>query len=406
MKQKGPHSRGEVTSVRLCVVGGKLQGIEALYLAKKAGFETLLIDRRVNPPASGLAEEFYRLDVSRKIEETKKIISHADAVLPALEDIKGLDVLKRICSSLGVPYLQDNSAFGVTADKLASIRFFEKLNIPYPKLYPKAGFPLIVKPVSGSGSQAVYLARNQDELKEAVMKVRRVDEHYMIQEHASGRFLSLELHGFKGEAYPMQITALEFDENFGCKRVLAPCSINETVKHEIITIGRKIVKGLKLTGLTDLQVVTQGEIVKVLEINARLPSQTPTVVYHSVGLNMVELLFKSFKEKKLPKFEFGPEKAVIYQHVRISNGVLKVVAENFLSKASGLRLEQNFFGVNEAITNFPERSRKTKNCVATLIVKEENFGKAKKLMREAVQSIIAKYELSGVVDKSPPGIVV
>lgn len=36
------------------IVGGKLQGIEAAYLAAKAGMRSLVIDRREDAPAIGI----------------------------------------------------------------------------------------------------------------------------------------------------------------------------------------------------------------------------------------------------------------------------------------------------------------------------------------------------------------
>ncbi len=36
------------------IVGGRLQGMEAVYLAKKAGFETLVIDRKEDAPATSI----------------------------------------------------------------------------------------------------------------------------------------------------------------------------------------------------------------------------------------------------------------------------------------------------------------------------------------------------------------
>lgn len=37
--------------MRLCIVGGALQGMEAVFLASKAGYETVVIDRRPDAPA-------------------------------------------------------------------------------------------------------------------------------------------------------------------------------------------------------------------------------------------------------------------------------------------------------------------------------------------------------------------
>ena len=49
--------------MRLLVVGGKLQGTEAVYLAAKAGWETVLVDRREAPPAAGLADRHVVTDI-------------------------------------------------------------------------------------------------------------------------------------------------------------------------------------------------------------------------------------------------------------------------------------------------------------------------------------------------------
>ena len=52
----------------------------------------------------------------------------------------------------------------------------------------------------------------------------------------------------------------------------------------------RIALGLRLNGLMDVEVMVGGPEPKVLEVDARLPSQTPTAVYWSSGLNIVELL--------------------------------------------------------------------------------------------------------------------
>src|SRR5665647_709377 len=52
----------------------------------------------------------------------------------------------------------------------------------------------------------------------------------------------------------------------------------------------RLAAGLGLNGLMDVEVMVRGAEPKVLEIDARLPSQTPTAVYWSSGLNSVELL--------------------------------------------------------------------------------------------------------------------
>jgi len=48
----------------VAVVGGNLQGVEATYLARKAGWEVILIDKNSNAPASGMCNYFVKGDVT------------------------------------------------------------------------------------------------------------------------------------------------------------------------------------------------------------------------------------------------------------------------------------------------------------------------------------------------------
>ncbi|WP_370809489.1 hypothetical protein [Bilophila wadsworthia] len=51
---------------------------------------------------------------------------------------------------------------------------------------------------------------------------------------------------------------------------------------------------LRLHGLMDLEVIQTPEGMRVLEIDARFPSQTPTAVWLSTGVNLAEHLAACF----------------------------------------------------------------------------------------------------------------
>ena len=78
--------------MRVTIVGGGLQGVELCWLARKAGWGTLLVDERPSPPALRLADVFAQCDVTklggsdvltRKVEHQ---ILGTDIVIPALEN--------------------------------------------------------------------------------------------------------------------------------------------------------------------------------------------------------------------------------------------------------------------------------------------------------------------------------
>lgn len=378
--------------MRIGVLGGRLQGIEAVYLCRKAGYESVLIDKDAQAPALTLANEAYILDVTKEVNYAKKVLKKVDAVLPANENKKALTRSEKLCVELSIPFMQDNAAFWTTSDKLKSEKFLLDLNIPTPKPWPDCGFPVIVKPSNKSGSEAVFWANTTWQLQKALKRIRGVDEKIIIQEFIDGSALSLEVIAKKDEVKPLQITGLEFDDTYGCKKVYAPVQISVDLQKKFNEIGVKIAKGLRLTGLTDVQAICKEGIPIVNEINARLPSQTPTVVYHSSGVNMISLLTELFLENELSNIRIQPKHAVIYQHIKVVDGELRVQGEHVMEEAEGLQIIKDFCGASEAITNMTA-DKKARDLVATLIVKAKNFDDAKKKMEKVIQRIMDEYEL-------------
>lgn len=386
--------------VRIGVLGGRLQGIEATYLCSKAGYESVLIDKDAQAPAMTLADEAYVLDILKDVSYAKKILKKVDAILPASENKEALINLEKLCRELGIPFMQDNAAFWITSDKLTSMKFLLDLQIPTPMPWPDCEFPVIVKPSTKSGSESIFRANTLRQLQAALEKTQRVDEKIVIQEFVEGLALSLEVIANKRRTRTLQITGLEFDETYSCKRVYAPAKIPADLESKFDEICQEIAKGLGLKGLTDVQAICKDGVIKVNEINARLPSQTPTVVYHSSGINIVSLLAELFLENELSNVRIRPDHAVIYQHVKIFDGELRVQGERVMDKAKDLQIIKDFYGAHEAITNLTADNGYV-GCVATLIVKARSLKDAKKKMRRIIQRLMDENGLNEYSDPAP-----
>ena len=205
----------------------------------------------------------------------------------------------------------------------------------------------------------------------------------------------------KGNPISFQTTDLEFDESYGCKRVTAPTVIPNRIKTTFIETGLKIANGLNLNGLTDVQsIVTSSNSIKTNEINARLPSQTPTVVFHSTGINIVEEIANMFLKNTLTSNKVDIEKGVVYQHVSIRDRSLKVQGEHIFADAKNLMHELNFFGADEAITNFFCNDINEKR-VATLIVINKTLEEAKKKINAVIEEIMSEFALTQYIDQKP-----
>ncbi len=94
----------------------------------------------------------------------------------------------------------------------------------------------------------------------------------------------------------------------------------------------------------DVEVMVRGLEPKVIEIDARLPSQTPTAVYHCCGVNMVQALVELLVEGREPSPDLTPRAGVVYQHVRVAGGVIEVVGEHVMAGARPLARRPGFFG--------------------------------------------------------------
>ena len=395
--------------MRLAVVGGSLQGVEAACLAHKAGWEVLLIDKKPLVPASGLCDTFVQLDVTQ-VEQLDLVFRDVDLVIPTTENARALNSLVQWSRSSDIPLAFDADAYGISSSKRESDRLFAGIGVPAPLPWPGCGFPLITKPVSGSGSQGVRLFHNQKQLEKCFSSLLTND--WVLQEYVAGPSYSLEVIGYPNNYTTLQVTDLEMDKGYDCKRVLAPTQLSPQQVTQLEKISLKIAQALPLKGLMDVEVIVHNGQMKVLEIDARLPSQTPTAVYWSRGINMLELLGQIFlKKQKLSvssanrprsptasvaknlknKESQQTERGVVYEHIKVTPEAIEVCGEHIMTHGGPLQLHTDFFGADEAITNY---SPGQNPWIATLINSGTNLCEAWEKRDQIIKNIRNQLNLT------------
>lgn len=382
---------------RIAIIGGGLQGVEVTYLAQKAGYRVLLIDKNRNVPAFNLTDETVICDITKEKEKFKESLDNVDLILPTTENNTALQTLKRMDSKIDIPIVFDWAAYQITNFKEASKDLFSKYNIPQADLWPKADFPLIIKPSSASGSQGVYRAENKQELTEVLDKLEAAESDLIIEEYLPGPSYSIEVIGYQDQVLPLVTTYLDFDTDYDCRQVIATDNlefIDAELRQKLNELGSRIAKKLGLKGIMDLEVIRGQKQIKVLEIDARFPSQTPVTVFWATGLNMVEALVKLYLDEKTESkslTSFSANKSVIYEHIKMQNGVIEVCGEHIISQTTDLRLERDFFGAVEAITNYGFRKQE---WVATLIFTADSLVEAFKQRDQTLNKISEANSLS------------
>ena len=351
----------------VAIIGGNLQGVEAAYLAKKAGWEVLLIDKNPRAGASLMCDRFLPLTITAQ-SDPHEILKDVDLIIPALENNGVLGILKKWSLETAIPLAFDMEAYSVSSSKKKSDRIFREIHISVPKPWPECGFPVVVKPDSESGSRGVKIIHDEKELSSSYPSEDSLSK-MVAQEYLEGPSYSIEVIGLPGNYIPLQVTELYMDSDYGCKRVLAPSGLDSRLVREFEQMAIRIAERIGLKGLMDVEVILHDGELKALEIDARLPSQTPTAVFQSTGINMVKLLGELFLTGKMNINNTNRPQTTIYEHIKVIKNHIEAMGEHIMSGIGPLKLFQGLFGADEVITNYhPDRNE----WVATLILKGKN----------------------------------
>ncbi len=374
----------------IAVVGGKLQGVEAVYLAQKAGWETVVIDKNPHALATQLCSRFIEFEFSIEYPIPPSC-PEVDIILPALEDIDVLTAIKIWAQKENTPFIFDLDAYKISNSKLASNAIFKKMNLLVPLSWPVCSFPVVVKPDQASGSMGVEVLQDEKALNSKI-STEHLKKNLVIQEYIEGPSFSIEIIGQPGNYQVLEITDLYMDKTYDCKRVTAPTQLGLYQTSRFKKMALAIAKKIHFTGIMDVEVVLNNNELKLLEIDVRLPSQTPVTVYWSTGINMVEMLGNLFTGKNVKKIVPECGRFVALEHIRVSNAGLEICGEHIMTWDGPLTLRHDFFGAKEALTSFVPGK---KLWVATMIYTGDTHGDVSANRHNSFKKIIVSTNIIG-----------
>ncbi|MGF6375868.1 pyrrolysine biosynthesis protein PylC [Clostridiales Family XIII bacterium PM5-7] len=337
--------------MKVAIIGGKLQGIEAVYLAKDAGYESILIDHNPKAPASGFCDRFVCGDIIAREEAVISALKEADFVLPANENEQVLQAIKEICEEEGLKLAFDFAAYDISSSKRLSDQLFAEHGIPCPLHYPEGKAPYIIKPSGESGSVGVTYAETEEAV-EAFYLAHPDKENWIVQEYLQGDSYSIEVIGNQEAYRTYAITQIHMDNKYDCCKVTSPCNISSEQKEAFAEIGKKIASLIHLQGIMDVEVIDDDGQLKVLEIDARIPSQTPITVLYSSGDNLLVQLAEITLFGKFLTKQQGKSQPTAYEHYRRFHGEIIQDGEHVMGEAKPLHLKQGWCGSDVVITDY------------------------------------------------------
>jgi pyrrolysine biosynthesis protein PylC len=91
-------------------------------------------------------------------------------------------------------------------------------------------------------------------------------------------------------------------------------------------------------------------------------------------------------------------RGVVYEHIHVSGDILKISGEGIMTGGGPLNLQNNFFGADEAITNFqPGKDQ----WAATLIFSGTNRHQACEKRNHSIAELVRQLEIKEVIDPQP-----
>ncbi len=339
--------------MKVAIIGGKLQGTEAVYLASACGYESILIDRNPQVPAAGFADRFVCGDVVSEDPAVVAAMKEADFVLPANENDQVLSAVCRICQREGLKLAFDMNAYRISQSKIKSDALFHENHIPAPRYYPQGKPPYMIKPSGESGSAGITYAESREAV-EAFLSGCKNPENWIVQEYLTGPSYSIEVIGLPGNYRTYPLTQIHMDRVYDCCKVTSPCPVSPARKQRLSEIGRKIAGLIDLHGIMDVEVIDDGEDLKVLEIDARIPSQTPIAVLYSSGMNELAELADITVSGNFTKPQTDLGRYSVYEHYKREDGHIVQEGEHMMAGAGHLRVLEDFCGSKIAITDLCE----------------------------------------------------
>jgi biotin carboxylase len=273
----------------LLMIGGGLQQVRAIEIAKRHGYHLIVADRNKNCACSKIADDFYQVDG----RDTEALISlglwlqrenKLHGVFTFTELVTSVAAIVNACGLVGA-----SLASAVNCqDKGLTKKILLENAISTPRggvfstdwsvdeILSKVSLPLIVKPVVGSGGYGMKIFCTKDEFDEWHAQVSEninYDSRVVIEEVVGGS--SHDVNGIfdvNGEFYPYGIVDRDFlPDSFVENSIFAPSALDAQKQRDLYGLLESSSRALGINqGPVKGDAMLQGGVFQMLEVAPRL----------------------------------------------------------------------------------------------------------------------------------------
>jgi tyramine---L-glutamate ligase len=243
------------------------------------------------------------------------LLNRCNAALIVAPETNGIlaDLLRK-AELAGVPLLcSSSSAVSIAGNKAACDKLFRKAKLPTPKtgiatfasagrLANRIGFPLVVKPYDGVGSEGVYRVDSESSLPATLALLRRITPHdrILLQSYVSGIHASVSLLISKGRSILLSLNRqlIQEDVQFRYQGSQVPFEHPEGAHAlELANLAAGLIPGLQ--GYVGVDLVLHDGAAHLIEINPRVTTSYIGLRQIS-AINLAEAMWKACQDGVLP----------------------------------------------------------------------------------------------------------
>lgn len=303
---------------KILIIGAGEMQVPVIQKAKELGYKTIVTDFCDQAPGFKFADCKCVVD-THDLEGNLQIAQDYDVAGVLTTSDYPVNTVAYICNEMGIKGISIEGAKICTNKYLQrKILLENKMKVPR---FLKCNildfnienisdfeFPIIVKPLSSSGSRGVIKVIEEGDMQKVLdaASVYASDNIILIEEYINGNEYSVEILIQNGEIFIITITQkelLQSNDNFVEGRHIVPAQLKKSVEDKIKKYSYEVINviGLDNTAVhLELKVTKRGEPI-LIEVGCRLGGDyiTSDLVPLSTGVDMLESIIKIAVNEKI-----------------------------------------------------------------------------------------------------------
>jgi biotin carboxylase len=406
---------------KLMVLGTAKTQVPIIKLAKKRGFETIVVGWEGDYPGSKFADKAYEIDLYDKEKVLEVAITeHVDGIVTDQLDFP-VPTVAYVTEKLGLPSIGYDCALKFT-NKFLMRNECTKLGIKSPEYYKVStleearekcldiGLPVIIKPTDGGGSRGISVIRNITELEDKFEpSIAFSKENCLIME----KYIQGDEYVIAGFASNYKFTNLAIGKRqfFDIPDIFIPsvtmfCSSPDNyIEEQMLKINKTLIEGFGLRfGITHCEyIVEEGtEDIYLVECAARGAATciSSHLIPLATGIDVNSLLLD---------VAVGDVKEVEIQNIEsnVSGYLLFTLPEGFVKEIRGIDKIQSVPGVQKVYIEPIYIGMETKAITdkghrhGPILIKGEN----KEQCEKTISEVKALFEIDVETSEGIKGII-